>query len=302
VSLCRRSVAVALLVASTLFTACSDARPRPLGPDVIRIGSFDFPESEALAEIYAMALERDGYEVERFLRLASREVVQPALSQDRLDVVPEYLGSALTFASLGASGPNSDTGEARRRLAILMNAKDVDVLQPAPAQNKNVFVTTGNDSFRYELFTLSDIVPVADQLVFGGPPECAQRALCLPGLEDVYGLRFRDFIPLDASGPLTLAALESNAVDVALMFSTDPALDGGRLIVLGDDRKLQPAENVVPMVRHEVVTRHGRDLIDVLNSVSERITTRDLRELNRQMREGTDPHDAAVQWLNSNGF
>ena len=129
-------------------------------------------------------------------------------------------------------------------------------------------------------------------------PNALSAFTACAGLRQVYGLRFRAFIPLDAGGPLTLQALEAGDIGVALLFSTDPAITVDRLVVLADDRGLQPAENVIPLVRRDVVTRYGPRLLAVLNTVSARLTTGSLRALDAQVElRGEDPRLVAESWL-----
>ena len=118
--------------------------------------------------------------------------------------------------------------------------------RPAAAQDGNAIVVTAATAARYRLRTISDLAKVAGHLIFGGPPECVENPSCLPGLKLVYGLRFREFVPLDSGGPLTRQALLDGDVSVALLFTTDPAIRAQHLVVLTDNRGLQPAENVVP--------------------------------------------------------
>ncbi len=135
----------------------------------------------------------------------------------------------------------------------------------------NAFVVTKETAQRYALHDVSDLGTVAPRLILGGPPECPTRPFCLMGLEQTYGLAFDEFVPLDAGGPLTHAALDKGVIDVAVLFSTDPAIDD--LVELADDRGLQPAENVTPLVRRSVVARWGAPLVEVVDSVSRRLTT-----------------------------
>jgi osmoprotectant transport system substrate-binding protein len=126
---------------------------------------------------------------------------------------------------------------------------------------------------------------------------------CLLGLKQVYGLRFRVFIPLDAGGPLTLQALQAGDISVALLFSTDPAITADHLVVLADDRALQPAENVVPLVRRDAVARYGPRLLAVLDTVSARLTTGSLRALDARVElRGEDPRRVAESWLRTQGL
>jgi osmoprotectant transport system substrate-binding protein len=111
------------------------------------------------------------------------------------------------------------------------------------------------------------------------------------------------FIPLDAGGPLTLQALQAGDIGVALLFSTDPAITTDHLVVLADDRGLQPAENVVPLVRRDVVARYGPRLLTVLDTVSARLTTGSLRALNARVElRGQDPRRVAESWLRAQGL
>ena len=136
---------------------------------------------------------------------------------------------------------------------------------------------------RLDLRTVSDLADRARTLTFGGPPECPSRPLCLPGLRRTYGLRFEEFIELDTGGPVTRQALRDGAVDVALLFSSDPSLGGGAdLVELVDDRDLQPSENITPLVHRDVLDRFA-GLDDALDAVSEHLTTDELRTLNARM-------------------
>ena len=142
------------------------------------------------------------------------------------------------------------------------------MLAPSPAQDANTFVVTRETAEREHLRTLSDLAAVAPEMTFAGPPECPSRPFCLLGLERVYGLSFREVLALDAGGPLTHQAIASRDVDVALLFTTDPALIDGTLVELEDDRDLQPAENVTPLVRSDVVDHFGPDLVARMDTIS----------------------------------
>jgi osmoprotectant transport system substrate-binding protein len=268
----------------------------------ITVGSFNFPESVLLADIYGAALAARGFPIRIQPNLGNREIVDPALMGGLLQVVPEYAGSAVDFLSLGRMPATSDVAATNRALAGLVARQQLVVGRPAAAQDSNVIVVTAATAARYHLRSVADLAGIAPRLVFGGPPECAGRDYCLPGLKRVYGLRFRKFIPLDAGGPLTLQAVEGRNVDVALMFSTDPRIVARHLVVLADDRGLQPAENVTPLLRGDVVARFGARLVDVLNAVSGRLDTGSLRALDAQVLAGQDPRRVAGDWLQVQGL
>ncbi|MDQ4026808.1 MAG: glycine/betaine ABC transporter substrate-binding protein, partial [Actinomycetota bacterium] len=140
------------------------------------------------------------------------------------------------------------------------------------------------------------------EMVFGGPPECPVRPLCLPGLKETYGLEFDRFQPLDVGGPLTVNALTGGEIDVGLLFSTDPAIGIRDLVVLTDDRGLQPPENVVPVVRAEIIDVHGDALTQAVNSTTIHLSTSDLQLLNAGVDVGgADPRDVAEGWLAEHG-
>jgi len=270
---------------------------------VITVGSFDFPESVLLADIYADALTTQGFPVRVLPNLGPRELVDPALMSGLVQVVPEYSGSALEFVSLGRQSATSDVTATGRALAGWVAGRGLVAGRPSAAQDANVIVVTAATAARYGLRSVADLARVAPRLAFGGPPECPERAYCLLGLRRVYGLRFRVFIPLDAGGPLTVQALQAGDIGVALLFSTDPAITADHLVVLTDDRGLQPAENIVPLVRRDAVARFGPRLLAVLNTVSARLTTGSLRALDARVElRGQDPRLVAESWLQTQGL
>ncbi len=268
------------------------------GAAPIVIGSFDFSESRILAEVFGQTLEDQGYPVTRLRNVASREVMEPALEQGFVDFVPEYQGTALTFLGLGRETPATGTRETHRKLTQVLGDRGIAVLDYAPAENKNEVVVTEATADRFQLKNISDLRTVASQLVIGGPPECPSRPLCLDGLQETYGLRFKEFRAVDAGGPLTVAALEGGEIDVGILFTTSPAIPIRRLIVLEDDRSLQPSENIVPVVRKDVAEAHGGVFTKLVNSITERLTTDTLRRLNQRVELGGEaPAAVAHRWL-----
>ena len=273
-----------------------------LDDEAITVASFNFPESVLLGEIYGQALEGEGFAVKRQLGLGARELVEPSLERGLVEFVPEYSGSALEFLTRGEGFATSDEALTHDRLEQVFAERGVAVLAPAPAQDQNGFAVTSETADRYGLRSISQLVPEAPELTFGGPPECPERPLCLGGLEDVYGLEFGSFQTLDAGGPVSVTALRSGTVDVALLFTTDAAIDLYDFVLLYDDLGLQPAENVTPVVREEVVEAHGDAFVRLVDSVSALLTTGDLRELNARVAEGQSPREVATAWLAEHGL
>jgi osmoprotectant transport system substrate-binding protein len=304
----RRAVQVVSAVAF-LLGACVQTGSRPSGSgsveprtkDII-VGSFNFAESELLADVYAEALRAAGFPVQRLTNVGSREVMEPAIEQGEIDIVPEYMGTALTFLD-PARPPVASPTRAHEVLADEFAGRGIRVLEAAPGQNRNEIVVTAETARELDLSRISDLKGVAPALVFGGPPECPARPLCLQGLETVYGLRFGTFRSLDTGGPSTLAALRGGEIDVALLFTTDPALASEEFVILRDDLQLQPSENLVPIVREAVLQSYGEGVARILNEVTAKLDETSLRSLNERNALGSlSTVTIARGWLEERGF
>ena len=293
---------LALTMLALLVAGC-DRGPAPPPPEdprrpTIQLASFDFPESEILGELYGQALRQHGFPVEQVVQLGAREVVAPALEQGKVDMVPEYLGSALNFLNDRDRVATADPGLTHARLEQAFAPRGVSVLAYAPAQDRNGFVVTRDLARRRGLEKISDLAPIANQLVIGGPPECPQRPLCLKGLQDLYKLEFERF-EAKPSRDVTAGELKTGEIDVGMIDTTNPNLvkPGNDLVQLEDDRQLQPADNVVPVVRREILDAYGPALVRLLNAVSAQLTTKELTGLNLQVDAGQPAADAAARWL-----
>jgi osmoprotectant transport system substrate-binding protein len=293
------AVLVALLAACTSGGPGSDATAVARRPDVVRVASFDFAESELLGEIFAQALEREGIEVERFLGLGSREVVEPALQQGQVDVVPEYLAAALDFESFSAYNPNT-AEDALPLLLTELAGSGVTVLPHARAIDRDAIAMSAERADELGVRSIFDLRRYAAHLDFVGPPECPERTTCLPRLEADYGLRFTSFTALPAGLPIALA-LESGEADVGLMFSSDPLVADHGLVLLTDDRGFGRPEHVVPFVRDDVLAEHGPAVTDAFGRITSRLTTSKLVALNRQAIRGTPIDVVAREWLDDIG-
>jgi osmoprotectant transport system substrate-binding protein len=294
---------LALITLALLVAGCDRGQAPPPPPEdsrrpTIQLASFDFPESEILGELYGQALRQHGFPVELVVQLGAREVVAPALEQGKVDMVPEYLGSALNFLNDRDRVATADPGMTHARLEQAFAPRGVSVLAYAPAVDRNGFVVTGEMARSRGLEKLSDLAPIAGQLVIGGPPECPQRPLCLKGLQDVYKLEFERFEAMP-SRDVTAAELKTGEIDVGMIDTTNPNLvkQGNDLVQLQDDRNLQPADNVVPVLRREVLDAYGPALVRLVNAVSAQLTTKELTGLNLQVADGEPPADAAAGWL-----
>ena len=305
----------ALLGACTLIlAACAapsgsgGATMQPAGSDsdapkpTVRVGSTNFSEQVTLAELYSQMLEGHGYTVERHLNLGNREVVAPALESGQIDLYVEYLATMLRYLDRTAKA-SPDAAVTHRALQAAIQPRKLTVLAYAPAVDTNAFAVTRETAARYNLKQLSDLRPLASDLVLGGPPECVERPFCVIGLRETYGLRFKSFRELDALGPLTMAALEGGQIDVGLFGSTDGLVAQKGFVVLEDDRHLQLADNVAPVIRDDVLARAPSELPSLLNAVSAELTTQELMSLNTSVDvERRDVRDVVAAWIRSKGL
>ena len=241
------------------------------------VGSTNFVEQLILANIYAEVLEDRGIEVEKRLNLGSREIVYPALTSGEIDILPEYTGALLAYLSEGGEIPARKPDEVAEKLRAAL-PDNLELLEPADAQNKDTLVVRAETAEKHGLKTFSDLAAVSGDMIVGGPPEMKTRRIGLEGLKDFYGIEFAQFRPLDAGGPVTTGALQNGDIDVARMFTTQGVIDARGWVVLEDDKELNPAQNLVPVARAEVLNDTIRN---ALNEISASLTNKGLQRMNR---------------------
>jgi osmoprotectant transport system substrate-binding protein len=259
----------------------------------IRVGSDGFYESQLMAEIYAQALEAEGFGIDRQLAIGARPARVEAFESGQIDLVPEYVGSGLGFYTVGAEIPGlaaiEVTGDGETNRDNLQAALDIAgveavVLAITAGEDTNAAVVRPDTAEQFGLVTISDLAAVADQVSFGLPPECEVNALCRGALEDAYGIAWppAQLELLPPCGAEMAGALEGNAIDVAWLCSTQPVIAQNGWVVLEDDLDTQPAENLAPIVRNDLLEQveGGADtLAAILDPISAAITTEVLTEL-----------------------
>ena len=300
------SVLVALLVTGGL-AACGDSSDteEAAGGEKIVIGSFEpsegqalASESEVLARIYGAALETAGATVAYQLKLGNREVVGSALESGKIDMVPEHLGSYLSFLDRSETKGQS-TEKALRALQTLAARKGITVGEASSAENSDVIAVTKDLAAQHGLKTISDLKRLPAPITLAGPSDCATQETCLLGLRSAYGLDVAfTTTGTDAGGSMTKAALREGTAQIGRLFSSDPdTAKGGKFVILEDDRSFQQPGNIVPAIRTAKVTPA---VLEILNKVSKALTTEKLVELNEKTDvDKEDPAAVAASFVST---
>ncbi|MGE2716047.1 glycine betaine ABC transporter substrate-binding protein [Mycolicibacterium litorale] len=297
----------ALLVSATLtLAACGSSNPLGGGEisgdlKTITVGSADFTESKIIAEIYAQALEANGFDVSRQFGIGSRETYIPAVQDHSIDLIPEYTGNLLQYFDEETTVTTPDEVVLGLLRAL---PGDLSILYPSPAEDQDTVAVSAATAQRWNLKTIGDLAAHSPEVKFGGPSEFLNRTEGLPGLKEKYGLDIApaNFVAIsDGGGPATVRALTDGTVTAANIFSTSPAIELNDLVVLEDPKNNFLAANVVPLVASQ---KKSDELKSVLDAVSAKLTTEGLIELNSAVEgnQGVDPDEAARKWVADNGF
>lgn len=293
------SLAALVLVATACGSTSGGGSSSP-SKGTLTVAGFNFPESSILAEIYGQALSHDGYTINYKLLLGTREVVAPALESGQIDLYPGYAATDLEYYNKSAGEASGDITATTAKLNSHLQALGLTALTPSTAVDQNAFAVTKDTQKKYNLTTLSNLAPIGGQLTLGAGPECPTRPYCQPGLKSTYGINFKAFKPLDTDGPLTRAAFKNGSIDVGLVFSTDGDLNSLNLVVLQDDKHLENADNVVPILRQAAASA---EVTRVLNAVDAKLTTADLLTMNSQVSlQHQDADAVATAWLQQHNY
>lgn len=290
--------------AATLLTACGgggdplseDSGDKP-AQETIAVGSANFPEAILLGELYAQALQANGVQVEKKLNIGSREVYIPAVQDGSVDLVPEYTGNLLLHFDKEAQETEAEPVEAALRKAL---PDDLITLDKSQAVDEDAIVVSKKTAERYNLKTIEDLKPIAGELVVGGSPEFRERKAGLQGLEEVYGLQFKEYKTLDSAGPITVEALKSGEVDVSQLFTTQSAITANDFVVLEDTKHIYIAQNIVPLIRE---SKASDQVTSVLNEISAALTTENVTELVYRIEvDHENPDAVAKDFLTKQGL
>ncbi|MEP6561754.1 MAG: ABC transporter substrate-binding protein [Nakamurella sp.] len=307
----RLVAAGAALTLVTSLAACSSSDPTAAAPSSsgtaaagkVVVGSFAFPESEILGEIYAQALTAKGVQVDTKFNIGPRQQTIPALQDGSITLIPEYNGNLLAYYDPQYTQRSTTDVDAALTAAV---AKDkLRVLTSSAAQDKDAYVVTKATADAHQLTSIGDLSKIVP-FSLGSNPQFGELGYGIPGLKDVYGVGTNagdvTFLPIeDFGGPDTVKALVDNTVQVADIYTTSPALVEENLVVLDDPKTMISSQNVIPLIADSAYTDQ---IGEILNNVSAKLTTDDLIALRGRVEgsEKASANTAAKDWLTQKGL
>ena len=297
----RRWVVLVLVVALALAAAaCGETGTAAGSRGSLSVGAVDTPKSVLLAQIYGQALAHDGYAITYELKLSNRDVVTPVLEVGLIDLYPGYAATELEYFNKGAKEATSDAAATTAKLNGTIRPFGLVALNPSPAVDQYAFAVTKATQAKYKLSKLSDLAAVAGGLTLGAGPDCGAADYCAAGLKKTYGMSFRSVRSLDVDGPLTRAAFKDGTIDVGLVLSTDGDLDSLGLVALADDKHLENADNIVPILRQAAA---NPEVTRILNAIDAKLTTADVATMNSQVAiQQQDAAAVATAWLQQHNY
>jgi osmoprotectant transport system substrate-binding protein len=268
----------------------------------ITIGSKNFTEQKVLGEIYAQALEAAGYTVSKELNLGDEKTALKALEGGQISAYPEYTGTALlSFFGYQADELPSDENEAYQLAKEGFAKKNLTALEPTPFVSSNEVAVTQETADKLGLKKISDLKGKSQDLTLYGTPECRQRLDCLLGLEQVYGLKFKKFVPVDIA--LRHEVLTKGQADVSIVFTTDPQIKRENFVLLEDDKGMFPPYNSTLVVRDDVLKKAGPDFDATVALATKGLTDEVMQELNARVDlDKETPEAVAGQYLEETGL
>ena len=248
----------------------------------ITVGSKNFTEQKVLGEIYAQGLEAAGYDVQKQLNLGDEQTALKAIESGEIDAYPEYTGTALgSFFGVDSDKIPKDPDQAFQDTKAGFAKKSLTAYDPTPFTSSNEVAVTQETAEELGLENISDLSESAGDLVLYGSPECRQRNDCLLGLQQVYGLEFKQFKPVDVA--LRHEVLENGQADVSIVFTTDPEIKRNQEVLLKDDKGMFPPYNSTFVVRDEIVEQAGEDFPATIALLTDGLTDEVMQELNARV-------------------
>jgi osmoprotectant transport system substrate-binding protein len=284
-------------------TAADSGSPAASGGGVVRISGQNFAEAEIVADMYAGVLKKAGYTPQ--VKLVGTRDVYMATFPKSIDVVPEYVGGIVDFLLL-KNDPKATIPTDSDPNAVISGAKTelsdagITLLDPSQAKDTNAFFVTKKYSEDNNVTKLSDLS--GKSVVLAAAPDCETRLDCGAGLTDKYGIKITKILPLGFATQQVYDSVLKGESQLGLTSTTDGTLDSQGLVLLQDDKAIQPAQNLVPAVSSSFLKAHP-DVAAPLNALMAALTTEELTKLNAQVAvDRQDPQDVADQFLSDNGL
>jgi osmoprotectant transport system substrate-binding protein len=309
----RRLLVGVVAASAALLTACgssnsSGATGNSTGGSsnkgTVRISGQNFTEAEIVADMYAAVLQKAGYKPS--VHLVDTRDVYMKIFPKQLDVVPEYTGSIVEFLNGSYNGANakpitvSDPNKTIAKAKPLLTKAGISLLNPSQATDTNAFFVTKKYADANNVHTLSDLK--GKSVVLAAAPDCKGRIDCEGGLSSAYGIHITKILPLGYASPQTYKSVIKGESQLGETSTTDGTLASQGLVLLPDDQKIQPAQNLVPMVSTSFLQAHP-DVAAPLNQLMAKLTTADLTKLNADVSVNRmTASDVAQQWLQQAGL
>jgi osmoprotectant transport system substrate-binding protein len=268
----------------------------------LTIGSKNFTEQKVLGEIYAQGLEAAGFNISKDLNLGDEKTALAAVKSGEISAYPEYTGTALlSFFGKKADELPKDPMAAYEEAKAGFEAEGLVALPPTPFTSSNEVAVTQATADDLGLKTISDLEGKSQNLTLYGSPECRQRLDCLLGLQQVYGLKFKKFVPVDIAQRHEV--LSSGRADVSIVFTTDPQIQREQEVLLEDDQGMFPPYNSTLVLKKETADAAGENLTKTVELIQEQLTDENMQELNARVDlDKKDPAQVANEYLTETGL
>lgn len=272
-----------IVVLAGIFVFTQNSQAEKAGANkqtVIKIGSKDFTENLIVAELYALALEDNGYQVERVPNISS-SLIHQSLISDEIDLYPEYTGTGL----LSILGKDLETDPDKVYQIVKEAYKDqfqVTWLDYSKANDGQGLVIRAEVAQKLGISTISDLQKHAGELRFASQGEFDQRDDGIPGLTKAYGdFNWKSSKVYDNS--LKYSVLENDEADVTPAYTTEGQLiNTDQFTLLEDDKQFWPPYNLAPVVRDQVLEANP-DIATILNKLSASLDTETVTQLNAKV-------------------
>ena len=313
----RRIAASALAISTVMLgAACAGDDLADEGADpgsgageekgAVKISGQDFGEVQIVASMYEQLLDAEGYDAS--VQLVGTRDVYMADGQfpESIQLVPEYVGGIVDFLNATDNGPEAeplttpDADESIGAAEDLLEAKGITLLDPSAAIDTNAFFVTQEYSESEGVTKLSDLEGTS--VVVAAAEDCADRTDCGKGLTEDYGIDVTEFLPLGFASADVFKSVQDGESQLGLTSTTDGTLESQGMVLLEDDKQIQPAQNLVPAVSTEWLA-DNEDVEGILNDLMAALTTEKLTELNGQVSvDRAKPEDVAKEVLESEGL